>query len=302
MSSRGEPPHSPDQPRFWLWNGRVVAEAEVALSPWDRGFRYGDGLYETVRVHRGRPFGLNEHLARMEQGLALLELDLNPRAAFPPVDLERLIEAAGLEAGEGRLRLFVTRGTDRGSAPPPKPAPTPTRLATIEPLLPRADPSDPRPLKLATVSPVMPRPATWAGLKSLNHLPYVLAAAQAERAGADDALLVYEGKVKETTSANVFMVRDGQVTTPPTNEGILAGVTRDLLLQLTRELKLHSEERPIPLGELLAADEIFTTGSVAGVRAVESVDGRRVEGRSSPGSIIQRLRAAYANHMDSVCC
>ena len=295
------PPGLPiaDQPRFWLWNGRLVPEATVALSPWDRGFRYGDGLYDTLRVHRGRPFRLAEHLARMAHGLRLLDLDLDPRVAFPVVDLERLIAAAGIAGGEGRLRLFVTRGADRGSALPP-PVATPTRLAAIEALLPGAEPSDPRPLKLATVTPVAPRPAAWADLKSLNHLPYVLAAAQAARAGADDALLVYEGRVKETTSANVFVVRNGQVFTPPTAEGILAGVTRDLLLDLVRKLKLGGEERPIALSELVAADEVFTTGSVAGVRAVASVDGRSV-GPSAPGQVTQRLRAAYANLMDSAC-
>jgi branched-chain amino acid aminotransferase len=237
----------------------------------------------------------------MDHGLRLLEIELDPRVAFPLEDLERLIAAAGIAGGEGRLRLFVTRGPDRGPAPPPLAA-APTRLASVEALAPGAPPSDPRPIALATVTPVAPRPAAWADLKSLNHLPYVLAAAQAARKGADDALLVYEGRVKETTSANVFVVRDGQVFTPPTSEGILAGVTRDLLLDLVRELELGGEERPIALSELVAGDEVFTTGSVAGVRAVALVDGRSVGRNSSPaGPVTQRLRAAYAQRMAAAC-
>lgn len=283
---------------FWLWNGRLAPESEVALSPWDRGFRFGDGLYETLRVHRGRPFRLDAHLARMERGLRLLALDLDPHAAFPAADLGRLIAASGLQDREGRLRLFVTRGVDRGGAPPPLPT-SPTLLASVEPLPPGAEPSDPEPLRLACVTPAVARPAAWAWLKSLNHLPYVLAAAEAWRAGADDALLVAEGKVKETTSANVFVVHRGRLRTPPIAEGILAGVTRDLVLELARGMGAGgAEERPISLADLASADEVLVTGSVAGVRAVESVDGRRVKS-ALPGPVTQSLRAAYAELLDS---
>ncbi len=283
---------SASERRFWLWDGRLVPEAEVRLSPWDRGFRYGDGLYETLRVHRGRPFRLGEHLARMREGLALLELDLDPGAAFPRPDLLELIAASGLGAGEGRLRLFVTRGPDRGPALPPARV-SPTRLAMVEPLAPGAPASDPRPLRLAAVTAMAPRPAAWASLKSLNHLPYVLAAAAAARAGADDALLVYQGKVKETTSANLFVVRDGAVLTPPLGEGILAGVTRDLVLALARAVAGEAREEAIPFADLARAEEAFATGSVAGVRPVAVVDGRPL-GAAAPGPVTRRLQLAYA--------
>jgi branched-chain amino acid aminotransferase len=283
---------SATEPRFWLWNGRLAPEAEVRLSPWDRGFRYGDGLYETLRVHRGRPFRLGEHLARMREGLGLLGLDLDPGAAFPRPDLLELIAASGLGAGEGRLRLFVTRGPDCGAALPPARV-FPTCLAMAEPLAPGAPASDPRPLHLATVVPAAPRPAAWASLKSLNHLPYVLAAAEAARAGADDALLVYQGRVKETTSANLFVVRDGAVLTPPLGEGVLAGVTRDLVLALARAVTGEAREEPIAVADLARAEEAFATGSVAGVRPVATVDGRKL-GPAAPGPTTQRLQHAYA--------
>ena len=279
-------------PPIWFWNGRLVPEPDVALSPRDRGFRYGDGLYETLRVHRGRPIRLAEHLARMAQGLALLELDLDPRAAFPPPALAALVAANGPAASDGRLRLVVTRGSDQGTARPPVAA-APTRLASVEPLPPGAPASDPRPIRLATVVAAAPRPAAWAGLKSLNHLAYVLAAARAARAGADEALLVYDGWVKETTAANVFLVRAGVIATPPQSEGILAGVTRDLVIALAREGGLAVEERPIASAEVAGAEEIFMTGSVSGLRAALAVDGRPV-GTRVPGPLTERLRAAYA--------
>ncbi len=277
---------------FWLWNGEIVPETAIRVSPRDRGLRYGDGLYETLRIHRGRIVRLEEHLARMTQGLELLRLDLAPAAAFPAPALTELLRLNGLEAGEGRLRLLVTRGPDSGLAVPPATA-RPTCLAQVEPLPPGAPPSDPRPIRLASVALAAPRPADWASLKSLNHLPYVLAAAEAVSAGADEALLVYESWVKETTAANVFLVREGIIVTPPKDQGLLAGVTRDLVIELARAARMRVEERAVATAEVRAATEMFATGSVAGIRAVESVDGRSL-GPRVPGPVTLALRASYA--------
>jgi branched-chain amino acid aminotransferase len=151
-------------PSHWLVNGHLRPEAEVNLSPWDRGFRFGDGLYETIRVHRGRIFRLREHLARMAGGLDILGIDLDPASAFPDEELARLIAASSLARGEGRLRLFVTRGVDRGTAQPVA-EPRATTLAAVEALAPGAPLSDPRQLRLVTVTALAPRPAAWASLK-----------------------------------------------------------------------------------------------------------------------------------------
>lgn len=286
------PPDSSAAPPIWLWNGQLVPEPAVRLSPRDRGLRFGDGLYETLRVHHGRVVRRREHLARMAEGLALLELDLDPEIVFEATILAELVARNGLAAGEGRLRLLVTRGPDPGSARPPA-RPLPTWLAQVEPLPPGAPPSDPRPLHLRTVALATPRPAAWASLKSLNHLPYVLAAAKAAREGADEALLVYEGWVKETTAANVFWVRAGAIVTPPPSEGLLAGVTRDLVIELAREEGMALIERPLRSAEVEAADELFATGSVSGIRGIATLDGRRL-GQTTPGPITSALRAAYA--------
>jgi len=277
----------------WLLNGRLLAGDATAISPWDRGFRFGDGLYETLRLHRGVLIRFAEHLERMREGLAILELALDPRVAFPIADLERLIAASGLATGEGRVRLVVTRGVDRGTALPPA-HPIPTCLAMIEALPAGAPASVPHPRRLATVEAAQPRAAAWAGLKSLNHLPYVLAAAAAARAGADEALLVYEGRVKETTAANLFAVLEGTITTPPLSEGLLAGVTRDWVLELARANGLSAGERAITQEELAGAEEVFLTGSVAGIRAVAAIDGRPIGAGPVPGPTTARLVAIFA--------
>jgi branched-subunit amino acid aminotransferase/4-amino-4-deoxychorismate lyase len=283
---------SPPPRSLWLTNGRLLGDAEVRISPWDRGFRFGDGIYETLRLHRGTVIRLAEHLARMREGLEILALDLDPVAAFPASELDRLVQALDLTAGEGRVRLFVTRGVDRGAATPAR-NPTPTCLATIEPLPPGTPASLPGPLRLRTVEAAAPRPAAWAGLKSLNHLPYVLAALAAERAGADEALLVYEGRVKETTAANLFLVFGDALVTPARSEGLLAGVTRDWVLELARANGLTVAERPVTSAECERATELFVTGSVAGIRAVTELDGRP-QG-AGPGPVTQRLQAIYAD-------
>ena len=277
----------------WLVNGVLVPGPAASLSPWDRGFRFGDGVYETLRVHRGAVIRRAEHLHRMAEGLAILALDVDPDRAFPAADLDRLVAAAGLPTGEGRMRLYVTRGVDHGTARPPS-APLPTRLATVEPLPEGAPPSDPRPLTLAVVEAAFPRPAAWSGLKSLNHLPYVLAAARAARAGADEALLVYEERVKETTAANVFVVDSGVLATPPLSEGVLAGVTRDLVLELALQLGVTAAERPIFRAELARAEEIFVSGSVSGIRSVAAVHGHVTLGEA-PGPVTVAVRGAYAS-------
>jgi len=140
----------------WLWNGRLVPEPAVTVSPRDRGLRYGDGLYETLRVHRGRVIRLAEHLARMAQGLALLALALDPHTAFAAATLAELVAQNGLAAGEGRLRLLVTRGIDQGSARP-RPQRSRPGSPTSSPFR-RGPRSDPRPLRLATVEAAAPRP------------------------------------------------------------------------------------------------------------------------------------------------
>jgi len=277
----------------WLLNGQLRPGDEAAISPWDRGLRFGDGLYETLRLHRGVLIRFAEHVARMREGLAILELDLDPERAFPRSDLDRLIAAAGLTAGEGRVRLLATRGVDRGSALP-KAAPNPTAIVLIEPLPAATPASDPDPRRLATVEAAQPRPAAWAGLKSLNHLPYVLAAAAAARAGADEALVVYQGRVKETTAANLFAVLAGTITTPPVSEGLLAGVTRDWVLELAQANGLTTKERAITQNELGRAEEVFLTGSVAGIRAVATIDGQSIGTGSAPGPWTARLQSIFA--------
>jgi branched-subunit amino acid aminotransferase/4-amino-4-deoxychorismate lyase len=234
----------------------------------------------------------------MQGGLAVLGIELDPGAAFPADSIGELV-TRNVGPGEGRLRLLVTRGVDSGNHLPDAGA-QPTVLATVDRLAPDTPLSDPRPLELATVVSGAPRPGPWSSLKSLSHLAYVLAAAEARRRGAEDGLLRVGDQVLETTAANLFVVHGERLATPPHDAGILAGVTRAVVVELATAAGLPVEERPVGVSELAQADEMLASGSIAGVRAVGAIDERPLP-RPLPGPVTRRLQAALAALVTEEC-
>lgn len=244
--------------RLWL-NGRIEDEKAAWIAPDDRGLLLADGLYETLRIHDGRPLRLDAHLERLRKGALLFELPL------PDVDLAAamtdVLEANAL--AEGSLRLTLTRGpAPRGLAPPTKPRPT--LLITAAPPAPLTPPVR---CIVATVTRRNPySPVTRA--KTLAAADSVLARIEASRLEADDAiLLTIEGYVAEASAANLFAVIDGRLVTPPATDGCLPGVVRADLLRLGA-----IEERLTP-DRLADASEIFLS-SALGLRPVRELVGR----------------------------
>lgn len=242
----------------WL-NGALVAADDARIAPGDRGFTLGDGLFETLAVRAGTISRLPAHLARLTAGAQVLGLPL------PAFDLPRiaaaLLPANGLS--DAVLRLTITRGIGpRGVLPPAEPAPT--LLVTAAPL---AAPADPAQVVVATVTRRNEH-SPLSRIKSLNYLDNILARQEAHGHGADDALLLNtQGRVAESTVANVFLVLDGTLVTPPLGEGALPGVMR-------AEVLAHgAAERPVSVADLRAASEIFLSSSL-GLRSVAGLAGR----------------------------
>ena len=238
---------------------RLVEEAEAAVSPFDRGFTLGDGLFETVRVKGGRVLRVEAHLARLATGakvLGMLLPSLNLSEA-----LSRTAEANGLS--EGVLRLTLTRGTGpRGVLPPAEPKPT--LVITAAPLSP---PLPPARLVIAQGTRRNDR-SPLAQVKSLNYLDGILARQEAARRGADDAILLNtRDGVAETSIANLFAVIDGALVTPPLSEGVLPGVMR------ANVIAAGALERPLTADDLASAEEILLT-SALGIRSVATLEGR----------------------------
>ena len=275
-----------------VMNGVVVDPAEAKISVFDRGFLYGDSVYEVVRTYAGRPFALDEHLRRLERSAERIGMEL-------PVSIETLVEEveAALAAAanaESYLRIVVTRGAGEMGLDPSL-AEDPVRLVIVRALVTHDARLYVAGAKVALVLPFRaPTEPTPAGNpKTGNYLLNVLAVAEAKRRGAHEALLVdREGHVLEGASSNVFVVKAGGIVTPPLIEGILEGITRHHVLALARDLGIETRQATLVPADLLAADEVFITSTIREVVPVTDVDGAQIAG-GQPGPVTRRLMANF---------
>ena len=272
--------------RVVFLNGQFVPEAQAVVSVLDRGFLYGDGIFETMRVVRGNPFRWAEHMERFQRGAAFLKI----QSPFAPDELfahvRRLIELNALP--DSLLRITLSRGVGaRGYSP--KGANQPTLVMTLNPA-PERKPGAPPAWRVITASFRLPANEALAQFKTCNKLPQVMARAEADAAGADEALLLNtDGHVVEASSSNLFWIANGFVCTPPLQSGILAGVTRLVVLEICRNLGLPVRECAIKPAELQRVEGAFLSLSSWGVVELDSVDGLPL-GRSAWAA---KIRAAY---------
>jgi branched-chain amino acid aminotransferase len=268
--------------KVWL-DGALVEDADACISPADHGFLLGDGVFETFRSYAGRLPTLREHLERLAAGAGVLGI------WHPPLDelergAEELLAVSGL--ADARIRITVTSGTGppglgRGEGPG-------TALISVAAL--RAWP----PSATAVVAPwPHDERSPLAGVKTTSRADTVMGLAYARERGADEALFLNgRGDVCEATTANVFAVRDGVVTTPPLSAGCLPGITRDHVLRICAEQGVEASEVDLPRAALHEANELFLTSSTRGVQPLVRVDDAEV-GNGRPGPLTRRLAAAH---------
>lgn len=272
----------------WI-EGRLVAASEACVPVFDRGFLYGDSVYEVLRTVRGAPFALEEHLDRLAGSARRLALSPPPREKIR----EAALAAIAALGGEAYVRIIVTRGSGPISLDPAL-ADGPRLVIICKPL---ELPDDVLYREGATVALVGARRnavgAVDPQVKSGNYLTSVLAVAEGRSKGAYEAVMCdAAGRIAEGASSNFFIVRGGRVATPPLAIGILDGITRRHVIALARELGLWVDEVGLWPMELRRAEEAFLTSSVRGVMPVCRVDGE-VVGAGHPGPWTQRLMAAY---------
>lgn len=271
----------------WV-NGAVMPVEEARVSVLDQGFRTGEGVFETVRVYGTHPFRLEAHLARAEGGAARLGFAPPARPTLATA-VREVIAASRTDATDLGLRITLTPGPLDPTSPfPGTPVGRPTTVITVHPL--RVDPA-------IYARGIRAVPVPWArelpDVKAVSHLAASLARAQARRAGADEALLTTgDGTVLEGASSNVFAVRDGAVTTPPLAAGLLAGVTRQVVLDLAPAADLVVAEGPLTVSSICAADEAFVTSSTREVVPLVAIGDAPI-GDGEPGPVTRRLLAAY---------
>jgi branched-chain amino acid aminotransferase len=277
-----------------LLNDRLVPARRATISALDRGFVYGDGLFETVRTYAGIPFGLPQHLRRLARSARVFRIpfDGSPEYWLPRV--RRCLRANDLLATDAAVRLTVSRGAGPfGIVPPADLRPTTMMLAT--PVDPRVSAAQARgvsicffPFRLVT--------ATLPSHKTLHYLPAVLGKMIARRRGAWEAVyLGADDTVLEGTTSNVFAVERGRLITPPLH-GILPGVTRHVLTTLAKRAGVPLIERRLTCAELLAADEILLTASTIEVLPVVRVERTRI-GDGRPGPVTRALQEQYRRHV-----
>jgi branched-chain amino acid aminotransferase len=267
-------------------NGRLVPETEAVVSAFDRGFLYGDGLFETLRLYRGAPFRWAQHLDRLQRGANLLHLPL----PFDPTALRRLADDLVREnrMPDAVLRIAVSRGIGpRGYSP--KGAGPPTLVMSLHPA-PVLDPANPPRWRLMRSSLSVPPGDPLASAKHTSRLAHVLARAEAEAKGFDEALLLNSaGEVAEAASSNLFWIERGIVSTPPLSSGALAGVTRGVVFELCAARGLPTQERSITPEELRVAEAVFLTQSVWEIVSIHAIDYHPV----GQVAVVDQIRAAY---------
>ena len=280
------------EPTVYL-DGLYLPEGEARIPVLDRGFIFGDGVYEVLPVYAGEPFRLDHHLERLERSLRLTAMD-NPhgRAGWERV-IRELVRRNG--GGDQSVYLQVTRGVARRDHAFPDATP-PTALVMSSPLNP------PSAEELARGAEVITRPdPRWlhCDIKTTSLLPNVLLRQEALEAGADEVILVREGVVTEAATANLFVVRDGRLKTPQQGPHLLPGITRDLVLELAANQGIPAGEAALDRTDLATADEIWLTSSTREVRPVTRLDDRTV-GDGAAGPVWHRIHAAYQAYKDRV--
>lgn len=274
-------------------NGEYVPKGEAKISVEDRGFIFGDGIYEVVRVIEGRIFAWDAHAERMANGLAGLRIEAaGADSATLRAVCEQLVKDNGLSTGEATIYLQVSRGPATRVHHFP-PAGTPATVYAAASVFNPNFAMREKGAKGITMADIR-----WArcDLKTVNLLGPVLARQAAAEAGAYEAILHRDGMVTEGAATNAFMVVDGVLRTYPLSHYILPGITRAVLVELAAELRIPLEERPVSLRELPHAAELFVCGTTTDVQPIIELDGKPIAD-GTPGPITVKLREALASRL-----
>jgi branched-chain amino acid aminotransferase len=272
-------------------NGRLLDKEDAKISVYDHGLLYGDGVFEGLRSYGGRVFRLEQHLDRLyDSAKAIwLEIPIAKRALADAV--VETLKVNGLV--DAYIRLVVTRGAgslglDPNRTSDPQVIIIADRIQLYPPEL------YDKGLEIVTASTMRNHPAALnARIKSLNYLNNILAKIEGLQAGSIEALMLnHKGEVAECTGDNIFLVHSGVISTPPIDAGILAGITREAVIELAERAGVEVRQTPLTRHDVYVADECFLTGTAAEVIAVVKVD-QRVIGSGEPGPLTRQLKDRF---------
>ncbi|MEC0203488.1 branched-chain-amino-acid transaminase [Paenibacillus lautus] len=267
----------------WIYlDGEFVTKENAKVSVFDHGFLYGDGIFEGIRIYNGNIFKCKEHLDRLYDSAKSIDLVI-------PLAYDELLEAMAEtirrnDMRNGYIRIVVSRGAGNLGLDPRR-CPKPTVLIIVEQLAIYSEEAYLNGLKAVSVAQRRNIPdALNPKIKSLNYLNNILVKIQSNFAGADEAIMMNaQGYVTEGSGDNIFIVKNGVVTTPPCYLGALEGITRQAIIDLCDKLGIKLKEEPFSMHDVYIADEVFFTGTAAEVIAAREIDGRMIgEGQAGP--------------------
>ena len=273
-------------------NGKLVPKTEAAISIYDHGFLYGDGAFEGIRVYNRRIFRLTPHITRLFRSVQALNFSLGVDQCCVEAAVCETVRINQLETGY--IRVSVSRGVGLGLDPSHLNSPATISISTEQLRLYPQEMYDDG-LEVITASTrVPPSVCIDPQIKSLGrYVNNITAKMEANRMGAGEALMLnMQGNVAEATGDNVFVIANGQITTPPTSEGALPGITRAVVMEFAAKMGIPCHESVITLYDIYNADEAFLTGTAAEVIPMVRLDGRNL-GNGKPGPITEKIIAAY---------
>lgn len=272
-------------------NDRLVPAEQAMVSVYDHGLLYGDGVFEGIRVYNKNVFLLSEHVERLYESARAIRLEIPMTQAQMAEAVEKTCEANSIV--DGYVRLVVTRGAGALGLDIRKTA-NPQIIVIAATIKLYSEELYQQGLKIITASTIRNHPGALSPrIKSLNYLNNILAKIEGTDAGCEETLMLnHKGDIAECTGDNIFIVKRGILKTPPTDAGILEGITRNCVIQLAEEASIPVQEVTLQRHDVYTADECFLTGTAAEVIAVVEIDGRKI-GAGVPGPITQELRQRF---------
>jgi len=274
-------------PDIGYLNGRFSPLEEISISPDDRGFLFGDGVYEVIRAYHGVPAFWGDHFARLARSAKEIQLPF----ALEYVEFQDILFTGLQQSGyaEGKIYIQITRGVaPREHVFPAKEKPT--VFLSFREMAPLTTDLTTQGVKVITVPDIR-----WdrCDIKSLNLLPNVLAKQRAQEAEAFEAIFVRDGLVREGATSNIFILKNGEISTPERNQFVLAGVTQHQVINLARKQGRDVQLRPLPLELVFEADEVFLVGTTIEVLPVTNIDGKGVN-NETPGPVTRSLQQQFS--------
>lgn len=281
------------RPIFYI-NGNFVREDEAFISVMDHGFLYGDGVFDAFRVRNGKIFKFDEHINRLYDSAKIIDLDIPLNKDALKNVIVQAVKSTGFK--DCYIRPQVTRGVGTlGHDPGTCKKPTVIVYVTETPVMKKG-------ISIKTIISSYRRPPAFVlppESKMTQYINNILAKIEAKKKGADDAILLdIRGFVSEGCAWNIFLVKDSCVVTPSITSSILRGITRNVVINLLKELDFQVEERDVSLSELFIADEIFGTGTGSEITPIIEINGRIV-GEGKPGSITTAIEKKFKDFVES---